>query len=426
MMKQAFFLFVCLMMVSISQAQDKGETTKQRLDFAKTYFELGGNYHPSFTGVGPSTSFTFEHSASFNPYLSWGAFHFWGHAEFYVHFPLTQWNLTSNEDANVEFTRYVSTGARFLPWAYQEKKIRPYIGLSWSSFDFKQIIDPDVDYPIFNKDFVLVPDVGVLYGYKDFALRLGINYYHDNKWSYPVDKTTMKQIKTPSFGLQVGLMYSFENSKDKNPATNKRWNAYPTTSKLNIKSTKFGDFFVGIGPSSSLSLRKSEYNKSTLPHLQNKYSSLGFLDVAIGYQFTKYNLFSALSFRNPKYETKGYGDTQTIRKTSLAFEVNKFLIDYSGFAPYIGLNVAYDRIRYKEEVDGIPKTRTFTSIEPGLTIGWDIVPGKTDEYLILRTNLRWYPLSSFDIEGKSFDFSQLEYNLIQAVFYPGRLLRSKG
>ena len=69
--------------------------------------------------------------------------------------------------------------------------------------------------------------------------------------------------------------------------------------------------------------------------------------------------------------------------------------------------------------------QTTTAIEPGLTFGWDIVPGKTNEALILRTNLRWYPFSEFEVNGRKFNFSQLEYNLIQVVFYPERLKKRK-
>ena len=64
-------------------------------------------------------------------------------------------------------------------------------------------------------------------------------------------------------------------------------------------------------------------------------------------------------------------------------------------------------------------------LDAGVTFGWDIVPGKTSEALILRTNLRWYPLSKFEIDGKKFNFSQLEYNLIQVVFYPNRLKKRR-
>ncbi|EAY25563.1 hypothetical protein M23134_00661 [Microscilla marina ATCC 23134] len=398
----------------------------QRLDFAKTYFELGGGFSPAFKGTrivnNQKTSVT--HSSSFNPYLSWGGFHFWGHAEFYVNFPLSQLDFSSNDQVKAALTHWVTTGARFLPWKYQPGKIRPYVGISWSGLDLKQSVEGE-DNPTLSKSFMLVPEAGVLYGYKNFSLRLGLHYFYDNKWVYPISKTSFEKITTPKFRIQAGLAYAFEASRHKSEEVNKKWNSYKTVSKLGEGAQYAGDFFVGIGPSSSFSLTKTTYNQEMLPYLKDQIASEGYFDIALGYQFNKAGVFCALSFRNPTFTNNGYGTTQTIKKTSLAFEVNKFLTDYSGFVPYIGLNVAYDQLGYTEETAQNSKELTFSKIEPGVTIGWDILPGKTDECLILRTNLRWYPLSSFEVEGKKFDFSQLEYNLIQLVFYPGRYLRGK-
>ena len=218
------------------------------------------------------------------------------------------------------------------------------------------------------------------------------------------------------------MLYAFDATKDNTKENIEKWNKYPTVSKLSYDAKKFGDIFIGAGPSISYSLKKSEYNGVQFPYLKQQLTSKGYFDIAIGYHFNKANFFTAISYRNPVFETEGFGSKQIIRKTSVAFEINKFLIDYSGFTPYVGVNIAYDKLSYEEYDEGITKQKIVTNnMEPGFTFGWDIVPGKTDEALILRTNLRWYPFSEFEVEGQKFNFSQLEYNLIQVVFYPGRL-----
>ncbi|MEM9930220.1 MAG: hypothetical protein AAF840_10405, partial [Bacteroidota bacterium] len=184
---------------------------------------------------------------------------------------------------------------------------------------------------------------------------------------------------------------------------------------------RIGDFFVGVAPSSSFSLDKSEYTKQNLPFLDQQLAAPTFLDIALGYQLHRPAFFIAASFRNPTFTSTGFGVEQTIKKRSFSVEVNKFLTDYTGFAPFIGFNLSYDRLTYLEEGGEVPLDLTFTSLEPGLCLGWDIIPGKTEEALILRTNLRWFPNASFSVDGFKFKFSQLEYNLIQVVFYPGRL-----
>lgn len=356
----------------------------------------------------------------FFPNFTWGAFHFWGHAEFYVTIPLKQNSLSNNSETDFQLLHSVATGARFYPWTMKEKKIRPYGGLHWGALDFRQII-PDENQPTISKDFLLNFELGLSFNYKKIGGRIGVNYFPNTKWNYPISKTEKAEIKTPAYSLQFGLLYTFDATKN---GKNKRvddWNSYPKNSKLSYDSKRFGDFFIGIGPSISFSLIRSEYNVDQFPYLKEKLTSNSYFDLAVGYQFNKADLFTAISFRNSTFETEGYGAKQTIKKNSLTLEVNKFLIDYTGFAPYLGLTVAYDKLNYIQTIDGIEKKLTVSSIEPGITFGWDIVPGKTNEALILRTNLRWYPFSKFEVEGKNFNFSQLEYNLIQIVFYPNRL-----
>lgn len=420
--KIAIIVFGCLNVLNI-QAQNTA-ANKQRLDFAKMYFEGGGTYLPSFTGkhLINGQVHSFDHSSTINPYLTWGAFHFWGHTEFYVTFPLNPLNLNKNDQMGHQLLHSVATGARLYPWAMKEGKIRPYIGANWGALEFKQKLKPVENQPTISKDIMFNYDAGLMYNYKKMAVRLGINYFTDNTWLYPLSKTQLAEIVSPQMSFQVGLLYTFDASKDNTKENIDKWNSYPRISKLSYDAKTFGDFFVGIGPSLSFSLSKSEYNAAQFPYLQQKITSATYFDLALGYHFNKANLFTAVSYRSPSYKTEGFGSSQTIKKTSVAWEINKFLTDYSGFAPYIGLNLAYDKLDYEQTVDGIKKQETFTNaIEPGITFGWDIVPGKTNEALILRTNLRWYPFSEFELEGKMFNFSQLEYNLIQVVVYPQRL-----
>ncbi|WP_044212489.1 hypothetical protein [Flammeovirga sp. OC4] len=402
------------------------QANKQRLDFARMYLESGGNFFPSFTGKqlvnGEATPI--DYAATFNPYITWGGFHFWDHAEFYVTFPLGQINLDGNEVQH-KMQNYVATGARIYPWRMKKGKLRPYIGLNWGALALEQIPQTEENHTLIAKDFMLNFDAGMMYSYKKIAFRLAVNYFPDNKWQYPLSKTEMTEIKTPSYSVQFGLLYAFDATKNTTQENVDKWNSYPSVSKLSYEDTSFGNFFIGAGLSQSFSLSNSEYNANEFPYLQQKLASSAYLDFALGYHFNRIDFFTALSYRNPTFTTEGFGTKQSINKNSLAIELNKFLIDFSGFAPYIGLNLAYDNIQYQEEIDGVKRTLSFSSFEPGLTFGWDIVPGKTNEAFILRTNLRWYPYSNFKVDGLAFDFSQLEYNLIQLVFYPERLKMMK-
>ncbi|CAM1373709.1 hypothetical protein [Tenacibaculum xiamenense] len=426
-MKRILIFLLILLGGMHLRAQDNSNpfAKKTRLNFAKTYYELGGSYVPSFTGeiLSNSGRESIKHSGSFNTNLSWGGFHFWGHAEFFVSFPLRQFHTNEN---TYNFKHVAVTGARFLPWAFREKKLRPYIGLNWSAFDFQQGNDPINEGPKLEKNFSLVPNIGILYGYKNFAVRLGADFFLDNEWQYPISKNEFATIHTPKYSLNLSLLYYMESSADnKYENSEERWNSYPTVSSLGYNSNSFGDFFVGIGPSISFSLSQSEYLNDKYPYLEKRKSSESYFDIALGYQFNKLNMFTALSFRNPEFIRSAFGEQLRIKKTSFALEFTKFLTDYSGFAPYVGLNIAYDKINLTEKNNTISYEHNFKRVEPGFTFGWDIVPGKTEEYLVLRTNLRWYPFANYTVNGKRFKIDQLEYNLIQVLFYPQRFLRAK-
>lgn len=409
-------------------AQEYISEGKNRLNFAKTYFEIGGQFSPSFTGkrvLTNNTTQSFENSASIVPYLNIGGLHFWGHADFYISIPLTQLNFKKNDSTNFQFNQSVVTGARFLPWEYNDNKIRPFIGASWAVVNFKQETKPNNSQPLFSKNQLLL-DGGILYGKGSFMARLGLNFYPSNKWDYPVTENNFQQIQTPKWSAFFGLVYAFESTRSKNMETeNSRLNKFPKVSSPSMNAIKNGDFFIGIGPSTSFMLSKSDYNESKFPYFNKKPISNTYFDIALGYHLNKLGLVTALSFRNPKFTNEAFGTTQIIKKNSFILEAYKYLTDYSGFTPYIGVNLAYDNINYSENNNTTNLNTTHNKITPGITFGWDILPGKTEQWFVLRTNLRWFPLESININGKEFSLHQIEYNVIQAVFYPSRFKNAK-
>jgi outer membrane protein W len=418
-MKKLLLPFLLLFSIQIS-AQEYLQEGKKRLNFAKTYFELGGQYAPSFLGKKLSETGsvqTFKNAASIVPYLNIGGMHFWGHADFYFSIPLTQFYLNKKDNANFSLNQSVVTGARFLPWAFKDQKIRPYFGFNWAVGNVKQEGTINAS---FSKNKLLF-DAGVMYGKRNFMTRFGINYDPNNTWNYPLSKTNFQSIKTPALMAYFGLIYTYESTRSKNmEKENARLNEFPQISSPALNATKKGDWFIGIGPSSSFMLSNSEYNNSKYPFFTQKPISNTFLDVGLGYQLNKAGLVFALSYRNPTFTNDAFGINQTIQKNSIAFETFKFLTDYSGFTPYFGLNLAYGNITYSEKNETTNLKTTTNLFTPGFTFGWDILPGKTEQWFVLRTNLRWFPFEKINIEGKSFSQNQLEYNVIQALFYPSR------
>ena len=429
MQNEKIVIYIFLVLVSKNVlAQEYIREGKNRLNFAKTYLELGGQYSPSFKGAtnrANNSVHSFENSASIVPYINIGGLHFWGHGDFYISIPLSQINFSKNDSTNFTLNQSVVTGARFLPWAYKDKRLRPFVGASWAVVNFKQENKLNNGQPLFSKN-KLIFDAGLLYGNGSFMTRYGVNFYPTNNWNYPISQTNFQNIKTPNWSAYFGLVYAFESTRSKNMETeNTRLNKFPKTSSPTMNAIKKGDWFIGIGPSTSFLLAKSDYNTFENPFFNQKPISNTYFDIAVGYQFNKKGIVAALSYRNPTFTNEAFGVKQTIKKNSIVFEAYKYLTDYSGFTPYVGLNIAYDNVNFTEK-SSVKNIATKTNIlTPGITFGWDILPGKTEQWFVLRTNLRWFPFEKFEVNNKAISLHKLEYNVIQAVFYPSRLKNAK-
>ena len=427
-MRKVILLAAILLMSKRILAQEYIEEGRKRLNFAKTYFELGSQYSPSFIGkkIGVNNIIQpFENPASLNPYLNIGGLHFWGHADFYISIPLAQIKLNKNDSLNFNYNNSVITGARLMPWAYKDKKLRPFIGASWAVVNLNQSSDNQLLNSSFSKSKILW-DAGFVYGKKNFMARIGVNYNPNSEWNFPVSKTNFQSISTSNFNPYFGLVYSYESTRSKKmEKVNKVLNEYPTLSSPTIDATKRGDWFVGIGPSTSFIVSESAYNQAINPFFTSKPISNTFFDIALGYQFNNAGLVAAVSYRTPSFINESFGVKQVITKQSLVFEVFKFLTDYSGFTPYIGMNVGFDNLKFTEESASRNLSINKNIINPGLTFGWDILPGKTQQPFVLRTNLRWFPFEKLNVNDKNFSLNQIEYNVIQAVFYPSRFKKAK-
>ena len=120
------------------------------------------------------------------------------------------------------------------------------------------------------------------------------------------------------------------------------------------------------------------------------------------------------------------GFLQEIERKSFNLEAYKFLFDYHGFVPYVGIGVGFENISVSESDQGrsLPTT-IYNKLSPNITFGWDIRPSVKGDWWILRTNLRYFPLLSIERQSRKLSLQHLEFNFIQFVFYPQRLKKIK-
>lgn len=346
--------------------------------------------------------------------------HFWGHADFYVSFPLgfLSQQSTPDELQSLEVYQGVETGARIYPWKVQPNSLRPFVGISFRRLRYSQ---EEQDSPYENG----TPS----YGRFIYPLQYGLTYSTD-KWHfsasayYNLQNTfsiyTSPNEAVPKAGVDLDPLsfnISFLRYIDSDRNMRKKGSAaiinksYQTLEENDLLSA----WFFGIGPSSALQSTKSPYLQRAYPYFYDDYSATVMPDVSFGRYFHKRDWNLNLSYRTYGDEYEGFDSFIQTRRHSVGIESVKFLFNYLGFVPFVGPIVSHEFLH--TEVNGQSfRTNKWAA---GITFGWDIRVTKTGTGL-LRTNLRYYPDLHMRIDGEKMMFNHLEFNFIQWVQFFGR------
>lgn len=359
----------------------------------------------------------------YSPRFLIGGTHFWGHADFYIGIPLFATNLKKN---NQEITalRGVETVFKYYPLRIENNKIRPYVGVSLAPFYYEQqnnnftfTSGPELNHT----NFPLLG--GLTFNSKNHLIELGFAYNFQNKQNYYISRTQKEQISTPPLYATLSYRYIIETTL----SAEKDWQSGKTkeTTKLLAQKGQLNGFYAGVGISSAFWLKQSEYNVINRPYI-SKYSTSIMPDFTFGYYMHKPDLNLAIGYRGYGTSTNTYGAVQQLNRKSFLFETTKYLFDYQGFAPFIGTTFSYENLNFKESFE---RRKIFDTKEKkfgyGLTFGWDIRPNRIQKW-ILRTNLRWYPNLFLSVDnGKKISFDNLEFNFIQLIIYPNRIMNQK-
>lgn len=415
-MKKILFILTIISSVLNLSAQDWDKRHK----FAKTYFGISNYISPNLTKVTYLNSNgdinEFNRSGFLSPAINIGATHFWGYADFYVSINTTDIKFGKDEIDN-SFRLGTFTGVRIYPIPSSENSIRPYVGYKFSPFRYKQTDLLGQDYKFTQVKSVF--DIGIGFQLPNFYFTLEYGKVINSEFDIYLSRETVSKNKFPTNLIQIGLNYTIETTKSASTEINKKSN------KLFSSSNKWG-LFLAAGPSSSFPLISSSYVEDLNPFLDNKSFPIIFLDIATGYHFTNTALITAISFRPITQRRNAFDFQQKISRKSINFETYKFLFDYHGFVPYLGLGLSYENILISESDNGIAKpSSTINTFSPNFVFGWDIRHSFKGDWWILRTNLRYFPFLNIERQEKKLSLQHLEFNFIQFVFYPQRLKKIK-
>jgi hypothetical protein len=184
---------------------------------------------------------------------------------------------------------------------------------------------------------------------------------------------------------------------------------------------RLNNFFIGAGVSSVWWLEQAAYNQEQRPYFPNP-GIQTMADFTVGYYWHRPDLNVAVNYRGYQNVNQAFDIEQTARRRSVGLEVTKFLFDYHGFVPFVGPVVSYEQLSFQESLSGVPGlSEESDQLGYGVTFGWDIRPNRIQSF-ILRTNLRYWPNLPLQVTPENnYNFSNIEFNFIQLIVYPGRM-----
>ena len=153
----------------------------------------------------------------------------------------------------------------------------------------------------------------------------------------------------------------------------------PVNKQLNqeLREHNKRGLFLAAGPSSAFPVVGSEGAADAYPYLDDLSFPTIFPDVALGYHFTKADALVAVSQRRMVQRRSAYNRALNIDRQSTVLEAYKFVGDYHGFVPYVGVGVGVERLDLEErEGDVVVSEGTYVDMPWYLVFGWDIRPSE--------------------------------------------------
>lgn len=402
----------------------------RRFAFAESYvaldaYQLGTATLPGDPGNRAATIAT---PRSVSPRLSIGAMHFWGHADLHVSFvpgANARRALDETDRPNAALRPGLETGVRVYPLALRPDGIpRPFVGIG-----FQRLRVARVGAAGEGADLALVRfpmQVGFAARRRNLIVQAGAHAITDRDFRYAIEPGMPAAATLPRLALWFGVQRTFETTRQLTAQVADGREA-AREQRLRAAGQLRGPY-VGIGASTATMVGGSGWNRAVRPELGVRLPGAIFPELALGWEDPDRRIALQLMGRRWTLAQEAYGLRQSMSRASVAVELLRFLGDYHGFVPYVGVALGGDRLRLTESWNADADTtgraaaqsRAAWHVVPGAVIGWDIRPRRT-ERIVLRTNLRLAPGARLAIaEGRAASFAHLEFNFIQVVWYPRR------
>lgn len=383
--------------------------------------------------------------------LSLGGLHFFDHAELYMSIPLFGFSEAYTRDTQTKPQRefdmkyLVATGVKFYPLPIHVGLVRPYIaaGIARRSWTLGKASDSQVSFE--RADSIVIP-IGLGAAWRPTPkVMVDINLQYAFADSMTVYTKVLPQALTddaPKFdsrdvdlgALMFTLALRWTSDVTREVVTEEfRQEEAKRLSRL-MRTGKASGFILALGPSMRIATNGSDYWENHRPYLESSYSEGFFPHLTAGYYHFGLDAEVRLAWRSIWGDASGYGADMETSRTGFFLEAIKlFDVGMYGFVPWVGIGVGYEMYSITDRTP--QKTATGTDLHPvtsepsgmvmSIPFGWDIRTNPSS-WWFLRTSFRWVPFAEVDLpeaKGVSYDYGGLEFDVIQFVMYPSRLMK---
>ncbi len=408
-------IFLLLALATNVQAQVYAEQKTQHR-FAQTYVGFNTQIIPS-SGRLVIQYQDYQFPLRVIPRLTLGGLHFWGKLDFNMNIPLANFGETSlSQEGEVWFTSGADLSARYYPWRLLNGKLRPFVG---ASFNTMKLWQNDASLGDRAEGFITASVLaGLSYTFKDWRINAEWMFLPQNGRDFYSNTQDKHRFELPNSYFSIGLVKHFDFTlSEEAPKLSGQTKALED--KL-LGEGKLNSISVGFAPNGAYFLKSPSFS-GDLKSLPKHKGGFNF-EYSLGYLLHQQQLHFGLAYRTYSANTISYGLEHVVRREALSLESFKFVGNYHGFVPFVGLSLSAERWATGLFENDVQQGETVRSsiFSPGIIFGWDILPSPLETW-VLRTNLRYYPNQKInDIQGKSSRVDQFEFNFIQFVFYPNR------
>jgi outer membrane protein W len=268
------------------------------------------------------------------PRLVIGGLHFWGHADIAFNFPLGKIG-TEPDSIAISYSDFDIMTFKYYPWAIQKSKIRPFVGTSANINKFSQQgteayknyyggRDYKFSFP-FTGGFILQKGNWLI----NAEGKLNVN---PNRIIY-ASRTETTNMNVPKYTFSFGVRNLFESTA---PKFEKKFSDGTMKKDYEDNQHKLNAYSFGLGFSSAI--QTAAFNDQNRKYLSNNPGTF-FPEFAIGYYLNKPDIQFNVAYRNTNANEFGFGLVQQCKRQALTLEGYKFLFDYKGFVPFLGLGI---------------------------------------------------------------------------------------